>query len=281
MLYRAGDLLQQIFYVYREKVFDRRLAKIEKKGSKLYVYDADLTEAYMKKPLTIHRLFAPFPEKVCETIEDKQAVLVQSASEDGIAWLHDIAKHILTGISSSIAEVCLIPKNPHQKIVRMDGIGAFNTVDQHVIWVVKPKDSDEEYAIDISGAQFGHYEPVTPWSHYRDCRVLMGPGKPPVFKGFGGCLASIKDRLPPKTLPDHDKVWISHSLRLAVSDRLMGDVLAWEKARGTVMDMLGATKIRDFENKRDELVRAVGEGLDAWNTEFKTTLDKIKAAKAA
>ncbi|KAG0645510.1 Tudor domain-containing 1 [Hyphodiscus hymeniophilus] len=37
-LHRAGRVLRDLFYMYREKIFDTAVAKVEKKDGKMYVY---------------------------------------------------------------------------------------------------------------------------------------------------------------------------------------------------------------------------------------------------
>jgi hypothetical protein len=43
LLYRAGTLLQEGFYLYMEKVFDKLVTKIETRGGKIYIYEGNYT----------------------------------------------------------------------------------------------------------------------------------------------------------------------------------------------------------------------------------------------
>jgi hypothetical protein len=39
--FRLDSLLQEMFYMYREKVFDRPVARLEEKDGKLFIHEAD------------------------------------------------------------------------------------------------------------------------------------------------------------------------------------------------------------------------------------------------
>ena len=99
MLYRAGDVLQEIFYIYREKLNIQRLGRIEKEGSKLYVHLKDPTEEELNTLLTEESIMRPFPRGLCETEEDKKAILVHRACLYALAFMHDIANYMLAGMN--------------------------------------------------------------------------------------------------------------------------------------------------------------------------------------
>lgn len=88
ILYRGGDTLQKMFYLYRERVFDKKIAKIENRDGKLLIHDRDFNAEELSKVATEVDLIKPFPHEMCENEEDKQAVLVHLACTDAVAWMH-------------------------------------------------------------------------------------------------------------------------------------------------------------------------------------------------
>lgn len=98
-LYRAGSVLQDMFYMYREKVFDYHISKVEIKGSKIYLhlcYDEAVANA--KRPPGARKdVFLPFPSEYVPNLRDKQAILVYSASADSAAWMFEMVQLCLEG----------------------------------------------------------------------------------------------------------------------------------------------------------------------------------------
>lgn len=89
--YRVGSLLQQIFYIYREKTFDKVVTKIEKReDGNIYVFYAGGGGANLPT-------LQPFPASVCEDIKDKQAILCHLACGDALAWMCEIVDYMLGG----------------------------------------------------------------------------------------------------------------------------------------------------------------------------------------
>lgn len=92
MLYRAGKILQDIFYSYREMVYDKYIVKIEEKNGTLYLREGQYPD--IKSALDV---IFPFPKDLVTTEEDKKAVLVHLACSDAVAWMHDLVEYFLKG----------------------------------------------------------------------------------------------------------------------------------------------------------------------------------------
>jgi hypothetical protein len=93
-LYRAASILQEIFYIHREKVFDTEVEKVEEKNGKLYVHEKKWKEKKIKNP---HELIIPFPSSIFQNPEDKMAVLANMACTDAVAWMHELVNYFLSG----------------------------------------------------------------------------------------------------------------------------------------------------------------------------------------
>ncbi|KAJ8067308.1 hypothetical protein OCU04_004663 [Sclerotinia nivalis] len=166
-LYRAGDTLQEIFYRYRHAMFDKKIVKIERKNGKLYIHEGEYPD--MTSNLDI---LHDFPEKLVQNKEDKQAILTFLAAFDAIAWMKDATELLLKGTSKKIEEIVFTTKNTKREVQR---VGPAKERDDFVypntVFKVTLQSNGGIYILDLSGAQYGYYSPVTPWSQYIDNRV--------------------------------------------------------------------------------------------------------------
>ena len=90
-LYRAGNIAQQIFYIYREHAFDEVIVKVEKEGNTLYLYEG------LKHG---EKVFVPFPHHLFSCKEDRNAALTNFACTDSLAFMHEIISKLLRGRQS-------------------------------------------------------------------------------------------------------------------------------------------------------------------------------------
>ena len=88
-LYRAGEIAQHIFYMYREKVFNKFVLSVE--------CNADGIKTNIQFALNQEKLFVPFPDSVCVDQADKQALLSCYACADGLAYMHGLVQSLLRG----------------------------------------------------------------------------------------------------------------------------------------------------------------------------------------
>lgn len=84
--------------MYREKLFDKYIERIEKRDGRLVLY-----EGQYKTLVTAQTdCLIPFPDNLCQTPEEKLSVLAHLSCDDASAWLHDILKYILVGKSTEV-----------------------------------------------------------------------------------------------------------------------------------------------------------------------------------
>ena len=79
--------------MYREKMFDKLIARIDKTEGRLVIHEG----RYNPQITAETDCLVPFPEKLCQTEKDKKSVLVHLACDDASAWLHEILKYVLAG----------------------------------------------------------------------------------------------------------------------------------------------------------------------------------------
>ena len=102
---------------------------------------------------------------------------------------------LLTDISSDITEFSIKVKNSKRELILIDVNGNENNIDYtHKLFRNTLKYSGEVYALDLSGAQYGYYDPVTPFETYLEdrSRAIVVPENP----YFGRTRDALMKRLP-------------------------------------------------------------------------------------
>ncbi|PVH78499.1 hypothetical protein DL98DRAFT_590242 [Cadophora sp. DSE1049] len=79
-----------------------------------------------------------------------------------------VAEYMLQGIASDICEISVIAKDPSRKLIVLPVTGEEhrNPGMQHQLFRARLNRSDEYFALDLSSAQYGHYDPVVPFDTY-------------------------------------------------------------------------------------------------------------------
>lgn len=106
VVFRIGSTLQKIFYVFREKLFDRAIISIKRENGKLFIYEGPVPD-----PVSSCDYLQAFPDHLVKNDEEKLAVLSHLSCNDAIGWMHDLIKHMLTGRLSVTESVENIPNN--------------------------------------------------------------------------------------------------------------------------------------------------------------------------
>lgn len=86
-MYRAAQLLQDVYLLMREMTFDNSIESVEDRGEYLQVRD---------KPMIPGTIF-PFPGHLVRTEEEKRMVLTTLICQEPIAYLHDFLLETLKG----------------------------------------------------------------------------------------------------------------------------------------------------------------------------------------
>ncbi|KAH8799936.1 hypothetical protein F5882DRAFT_506421 [Hyaloscypha sp. PMI_1271] len=182
-LYRAGSILQQIFYLCHEKLFDIPIHRIEYDNNRMLLHPLPAKDF---GPALEDKLFR-FPSEQCKTEEDQKALLSYLACSDLTLSLQHIAEYLLggesqgrmisklgwlgkIGIATSILEVPVDLKNHRREVVRTNHLNLRN-MERHEVLRVVLKHGGEVYALDIASAQYGYYNPIVVWNEFVDTRV--------------------------------------------------------------------------------------------------------------
>jgi len=284
-LYNAGTVLQELFYVYREKLFDKLIAKVEVKGRKLYVQ-----EGLYPKPISSYDCVQTFPKGLFSNESDKRAVLVHLACSDAVCWMQEVVEDVLAGkillintlyvvgklimridVVSHITEIAVKPKNNKREVIAVAINGQEHTQESpHSIWKVVLKSTGESYILDFSGAQFGYYEPVTPMIEYFQHRVLRVISKGAENLGSTRkCILGFSE----------DKSIIGLLIRVHKDGHtcLRDGVLNWEEvSEMNVNDLLHLPPAK-FKEELKNLLMCLVEACDEFLLWLKQRHDKVKA----
>ncbi|KAL8789980.1 MAG: hypothetical protein Q9213_000866 [Squamulea squamosa] len=169
-LYRAADIAQALFYVYREIGFDKLIVKVEKTTNEIVLHEGEYGS----------HVFIPFPASLFPDETDKKAVLAYLACGDAYGYLDVFLKSVLTDIASELLEVPVkvCAQNPlNLRLFRYDG-SEDTAKYQHEALKVKLK-SGSDFIVDLASAQYGYHAPVVPYKTYLRTRAeCFGPVRP-------------------------------------------------------------------------------------------------------
>lgn len=118
-------------------------------------------------------------------------------------------------------------KNKRRQLIKIDVLGTENCDDcRHVVLSVTFR-CGKRYALDISGAQYGYYEPVIPWDLYVNTRV----GSILEFFEFG----EWQSRMRPEssldgTTYDECIMWLNNKAAMVLNAALVD----WQKEERTI-----------------------------------------------
>ena len=85
-LYRIGLIVQNVFYKFRERVFDQLIVKVEREKDVTYLYEGLYSSTLV-----------PFPSELFPDEQERNAVLVHLSCGDSVAYMHEILKTMLEG----------------------------------------------------------------------------------------------------------------------------------------------------------------------------------------
>ncbi|KAK4695683.1 hypothetical protein P7C71_g2118, partial [Lecanoromycetidae sp. Uapishka_2] len=163
-MYRAGATAQLVFFRYLEKFETIGVTKVEKKGDDIYIY---LPDADDDNPEVF-----PFVWKECNSEEDRLTLLTYMMCGNSTGFAHVLMDILLLDTAQQVAQITHQPKAYRRRVIAVQGDGYHvdNTDSKHCINRVTLTNG-EVYAVDLTGPQYGFYDPVIPWEQYCDSRV--------------------------------------------------------------------------------------------------------------
>ncbi|THW92890.1 hypothetical protein D6C91_04300 [Aureobasidium pullulans] len=173
-LFRAGALLQEMWYTIRRESFDNAVVGVEELDGALLVYEGDYN---VEPAMREGGFYRKFPEAIFENKEDAESCLSLLYCNDSLNHMHQVVEWLLKGKwTANHSSKCLVkvitPVRPTRYARDEWDLDWFH----HIFKAVLP--SGETYAIDLTGAQYGWYEPIIHWAKYMErCKQVITPTK--------------------------------------------------------------------------------------------------------
>ncbi|VUC37529.1 unnamed protein product [Clonostachys rosea] len=175
-LARATRLYDTIWTTFAENTFVSRFTLDGKTDGIVKVRPIYKKETLYHGGWTGETIFRDFPKAVMGDNEDdeiKQALLHESACDDVLSTGLGLVQSLLFQVCSKITEIHIKTKDRPIEVE----IEGFTTVDWDHTVLRARLESGEEFAIDLTGAQFGWQEKIYTWQSYIQHRAecLDGP----------------------------------------------------------------------------------------------------------
>ncbi|KAH6663159.1 hypothetical protein B0J14DRAFT_662149 [Halenospora varia] len=260
IIFQAGATLQDVFYNYRFQVFDQKIVKIDRKHGKIYV-QASKSDFAGRTRHSIFDCLHPFPTSLVQSKEEEKAILTSLAADDALCFMYEMIKYFFGGTVSQFLDIIFVSTNNKLAVV---GISPNGFVDdrpyEHRVVKLCAKNG-EEYALDLTGAQWGYFEPIMPWKTYQLSRIFRVTREVKLVKtdtdvgGLNGFNYQILDK-------DYFTFWrtINHQCSLAVAEITR----YWEKKKVTTAKDLFKKQDKEFPREQKDLVDFVAAELKAF-----------------
>lgn len=99
-LLRGAELIQDIYYAFREIAFDTEPKQINVVNGKIHMQLAQFRDGLAGDN---EWPFYPFPKAALPKAEDQKALLVWNNCEDSVAYMHELLQKVLKGTMLSSA----------------------------------------------------------------------------------------------------------------------------------------------------------------------------------
>ncbi|KAG4428555.1 hypothetical protein IFR05_015959 [Cadophora sp. M221] len=256
---RLARIVQDIFYQFRKKTFGAGIKKIEYRDGIMFTH-----ETVAKDFLSIAELLG-----LCASYNDEKTLLVRYGCTEAVALMGDMLMYGL-GLDessqpennsegeSSFAEMnCHVVvstvevKEPDRKFVRITAVGERDRDPPlHEFFKVTflVDGVKQSYALDLSCAQYGYYNPLVAYNDYLKDRVA-------VLK-LAQTLGRVKqkyNRYSKSPLLERANFW---------AKEILSNIWQWEIQEGIrLMDVIGLPE-GEYEEKRLKLLNRVAECLE-------------------
>ncbi|CZT08053.1 uncharacterized protein RAG0_13279 [Rhynchosporium agropyri] len=164
-LSRLADILQELYYKHRQKSFDAGLSKIRFVNGIMFTYDSSGKD----DALSIAELLS-----LCDGTNNKRTLLARFGCMEAVTLMADILIDGLVGLDCDVEVIIAKMKEPHRKFIRVDLYSVqLDNPPWHEFYRITLRDgiTTHVYALDLSSAQYGYYEPLVSFETYMVERV--------------------------------------------------------------------------------------------------------------
>ncbi|KAF2968756.1 hypothetical protein GQX73_g4837 [Xylaria multiplex] len=169
MVYHATSLLGHIFLGMQEATYVYPLGEVYKKNGITYLVD----DSWDRAGMIGRRIFTSFPKHMVDSEDLYRSyteVLLWGQSEELGLSMFDLIKYLFKPMCKSMEQAFVYPRNVIAPVCYLsDGKALSICLYRHTVLKVTLK-SNEQYVIDLTGAQFGWKETLAPWTTWSDLR---------------------------------------------------------------------------------------------------------------
>ncbi|PPJ60334.1 hypothetical protein CBER1_10726 [Cercospora berteroae] len=240
-LYRAGSILQPVFYAWRRASWHREFDQVENIDGTLYISRFSRSVRKEKKIAVYPGPFTMFPREIAGNAQQQKVILSYMGCNDATQMSYQLVKSMLGDITTSIECVYLwLPKGSYKVVDRSLPVSVL-----HEVLAIDATDGNS-YIIDLSGAQIGLCSPIIPLDQYME---RLNPRIVHIYK-HERCLARA-DYMLKKGLGNNQLDRIAATL-FHMSEELNCFVTEIEpKFKETLSDVL-QSKEQDYSRKRTD-----------------------------
>lgn len=177
---RIARLLQDLFYTFKRVANMWALGRIDKNEG-LWILRPP-----SQYPWT--SALIPFPPPCITTLEEENAILSYNSCRTALSYIHNVTALLLkgelafancsprvtnwfSGYSSDIVEVMHKVKGQQLRLLRAFDNGQIDATDYSHLVLKITLGNGEQYAVDMTGAQYGWTEAILPWNFYSASRI--------------------------------------------------------------------------------------------------------------
>ena len=272
-IYRAGELAKAVSHIFTRTKYKMIIKEVKKLGNFWVIYPPS---EYKGSKCALH----PFPSALFPDKQDADAILEFQSCNAVLDHLHGFLKDLLTGqlhlftlnetlrLANDITGLCVeVDEVIHNtKNVRIRLVQAYNTglignpsaVDAtdylHSVIRVALKSGDK-YILDLTGAQYGWQEVVTPYDIYQQSKIRLIKQVLP----FGGTRQFCKERA--ENTGGMAK-W-NHRADTAFETALNDLLKSWQQGNMSLSTLLRLPD-DEFEKQQAELLEMLESGMQIY-----------------
>ncbi|KAI2485438.1 hypothetical protein Ptr902_04378 [Pyrenophora tritici-repentis] len=160
-LAHVADIVQYAYYEFRENTWETPIIKIEDRDGALVITDGVMLDKT--------KYFISFPHHLVTSERTKAAMLCAWMCNEPLAFMHDLLTDLLKGLEIRVEEVCLGLGRILRKITYHSPHGGSDDNWPnyfHEALRIASLSSKKQWAIDVSGAQYGITTAFWTWEAY-------------------------------------------------------------------------------------------------------------------
>ncbi|KAK0507517.1 hypothetical protein JMJ35_010040 [Cladonia borealis] len=163
-IYRAGELAKAVSHVFNRTKYKMIIKEVKKFSDVWIIYPPS---EYKGSKCVLQ----PFPSGLFSNKQEADAILEYHNCNAVLDHLHGFLRCLLTGLFAEVDEVVHFTKNNRFRLMRAYNTGDVDVTDySHNVIRITLKNGDK-YIMDLTGAQYGWQETVTPCDMYQQAKI--------------------------------------------------------------------------------------------------------------